>query len=174
MTEHRLPLLRQAPNSCAQSAGSRKKKMRKLFFVVFLAGCFTVSEPSDSYIREVHNNMASDRKPGRKRYNVTRENDGLKVEYMFWDDNKVLVQVQTSSKSTSRDTITNYLFRKDKVVCINFGFKKIYSLYYFKDRELMSKVERKREWTVPNIDVYLQRADNYLIEAKKIQKAISP
>ena len=107
-------------------------------------------------------------------YNVTRENDGLKVEYMFQDDNKVLVQVQTSSKSTSRDTITNYLFRKDKVVCINFGFKKIYSLYYFKDRELMSKVERKREWTVPNIDVYLQRADNYLIEAKKIQKAISP
>ena len=67
-------------------------------------------------------------------------------------------------------SIYNRNFWCNKLFC----FKKIYSLYYFKDRELMSKVERKREWTVPNIDVYLQRADNYLIEAKKIQKAISP
>lgn len=150
------------------------RKMKGLFIVVLFAGCLTAREPSDAYIREVHNNLTNDRKPGRKRHNVIRQSDGQKVEYMFWDDNKALVQVQTSHGTGSRDTITNYLFRDDKVVCINFGFKKIYSLYYFKDGELMSRVERKQEWAVPNMKDYLQRADYYLSEAKKIQRSIAP
>ena len=148
--------------------------MKSLLFVVLFAGCITAKEPSDSYIREVHNHMANEHRPGRKKYNVDRENNGLKVRYQFWDDNKALVQVQTSHGTGNRDTITNYLFGDDKVVCINFGFKKIYSLYYFRDRELISQVERKLDWAVPNINAYLQWADHYLSEAKKIQKSIAP
>lgn len=150
-----------------------RSDMKYLALLVILIGSFTVNGQKSDYRQAVDHTLRSQWKKGRKRQNVIVENDSLKLRYVFWDDNKAFLYVQTSSVNRYRDTIVNYRFQGDKLLRIEFGFKKNYSLYYFKDGQLMEAVVRKRGWKVRDINIYLQKGNLYLHEAKKIQDTIS-
>ncbi len=147
--------------------------MKYLVFFTLIVGCITTSKPDSNYSQAVDQTLRSQWKRGRRLHNVVREEGSLEVRYQFWADDKTLYKIQTSQGPNSRDSIVNYRFHDDKLVLINFGFKTIYSLYYFKEGQLMDHVVRKRNWEVADINMYLQKGLLYLSEAKKIQDAIS-
>ena len=127
--------------------------MKILMLIFFLASI------SESYCQL--DNAKSISKALKKQYrsntavrNFTNPSGGW---YRIDSQTQELLKVQ----EFNNDTIINYTYLNNKLVRIDFGFKPIYALYYFKDGAIVDQIERKN-WHIINIEFYREKGETFL------------